>query len=284
MSKHPPGSKSKHDPEDLPTQLWSPVARSLFAEEFSKKQEAEEQGDAAPVEEDGGTLPDEPEAHDTDPGPPPVEVASNTEPTDDDGPDPLPVWPKKKQKQRKKARRHDPDREATPPAVAVAGEIKARSATPLKPPEEDAQTDPESLRDTLDEPPSEQIMEAARQREAKKAEAKVQAEGAEEVPKSKVITPHSPGSARSDPHATMLVEPARVRFRRLARHECRICGRKVTEPRKSRRFRGAASGRGGFQCERCENTFCAAHVVRTSGFWQSLLFGARFSCLLCQEE
>ena len=28
----------------------------------------------------------------------------------------------------------------------------------------------------------------------------------------------------------------------------------------------------------------AGHVVRTSGFWQSLIFSARFTCLLCQEE
>jgi len=268
--------------------MWSPVARSLFADEFSKKKESEvappqDGEDAGSPEEEGDTLREEEDLNDTDPGPPPFEVAAATEPDDDDEGDTLQVFPVKKKRPRKKSKKPDPRPDATPPAVAVAGEIKARTSPPLKPPEEDIQTDPESLRDTLDEPPSEQILQAARRRKPSVPDFKVQAEGAEEVPRSEVISPHSAGSPDTDPHATMLVEPARARFRKMARHECRICGLKVTEPRK-RRFRGPISGKGGFRCDRCENTFCAGHVVRTSGFWHSLIFGARFTCLLCQED
>lgn len=292
MSKRPP---LKQDPEDLPTAMWSPVARSLFAEEFSARESTEKGEEPPSPAEDEDNRQDMDGAGDTEPGPPPLEVASQTELSDDDEGDTLQVWPRLKKRVKEKARRarrgSAPAPDATPPAVAVAGEITDRVGATLKVPrkgprtplpEEEIQTDPESLRDTLDEPPSEEVLAAARRREASKPKGKVEAEVAVVAPRSQAITPHSPGSARSDPHATMLVEPARVRFRHLANHECRICGRKVTEPKK-RRFRGPMSGSHSFQCERCENVFCAAHVVRTSGLWESLLFGARFSCLLCQE-
>ena len=80
--------------------------------------------------------------------------------------------------------------------------------------------------------------------------------------------------------ATMLVEGGMERAR--ASHECRICGRKLNEP-VPRRLRGATSGRNGFHCDHCENTFCAAHVVRVSGLIETIIYGGRFRCLLCQD-
>ena len=82
---------------------------------------------------------------------------------------------------------------------------------------------------------------------------------------------------RYDPSATLVVEAPRMP--KLS-HECRMCGRKVSRP-EPRRLRGSAHSEIGFRCEKCNNVFCAAHVVRVSGLWQSLVSGARFRCQLC---
>ena len=308
MSKRPP---TKSDPEDLPTAMWSPVARSLFADEFTIRAEKESSQPAQePMAEEQDTVSDMPDSGGTDPGQPPLTVApavSLSPPTpvaasapelcDDDEGDTLQVWPKPRKQPKKKPRRprrgsrpRQPETGGTPPYVAVAGEITDKGGATLKAPqgrtptplsEEEVQTDPESLRDTLDEPPSAEILEAARKRELSAAKLKVA--GAAQAPASRVISPHTPPVGAQDSHATMLVDPIRARFKRKASHECRICGRKVTAPRKHR-LRGPINGGKGFQCERCENDFCAGHVVRVSGLWESLIFGGRFSCLLCQDE
>ena len=40
----------------------------------------------------------------------------------------------------------------------------------------------------------------------------------------------------------------------------------------------------GYWCGRCGNIFCGDHVVRISGFFETLTRGARFSCQLCLPE
>jgi hypothetical protein len=65
--------------------------------------------------------------------------------------------------------------------------------------------------------------------------------------------------------------------------ECRLCGRRIAAPR-LQRLRGAPQSERGFRCETCGNDFCAAHVKRVSGLFRSLLWGARFRCLLCMPE
>jgi hypothetical protein len=85
-------------------------------------------------------------------------------------------------------------------------------------------------------------------------------------------------SRQSDPDSTAEVEKPRGISK--LRRECRMCGRKVKDPRPYH-FRGATGGVRGFVCIHCKNVFCAAHVVRVSGFFESLLGEGRFSCTLC---
>lgn len=86
--------------------------------------------------------------------------------------------------------------------------------------------------------------------------------------------------AHYDPSATQVVEAPSLP--KLVR-ECRMCGRKITKP-SAWRLRGPIHGEKGFRCEKCSNIFCAGHVVRVSGLWESLLKGARFRCQLCLPE
>ncbi|MBK8482110.1 MAG: hypothetical protein IPL40_13235 [Proteobacteria bacterium] len=76
--------------------------------------------------------------------------------------------------------------------------------------------------------------------------------------------------------------PARspLSFRVETTCDCRLCGRKVTWPRK-RRFRGPVWSRRGFRCDRCGNVYCAHHVVRVSGWAESVIHHGRFRCQLC---
>jgi hypothetical protein len=62
--------------------------------------------------------------------------------------------------------------------------------------------------------------------------------------------------------------------------ECRMCGKKVESPHQVR-FRGPAESDRGFRCEKCNNVFCAAHVVRVSGLIETLFSNGRFRCQLC---
>lgn len=66
-------------------------------------------------------------------------------------------------------------------------------------------------------------------------------------------------------------------------HDCRMCGKKTMAP-KPRRFRGSKSGAQGFRCDRCGNTFCAAHVVRVSSLLSSLFGHGVFRCQLCNLD
>ncbi len=66
-------------------------------------------------------------------------------------------------------------------------------------------------------------------------------------------------------------------------HECRMCGKKIMAPA-PRRFRGGKSSVRGFRCDRCGNTFCAAHVVRINGFFSSLFGQGVFRCQLCDLD
>lgn len=84
---------------------------------------------------------------------------------------------------------------------------------------------------------------------------------------------------RDDTDRTELVEEPRDEFKPL--RDCRMCGRKVSAPR-AWRIRGPLESMRGFRCEKCQNVYCAAHIVRISGLVESLLRGARFRCHLCQ--
>lgn len=87
--------------------------------------------------------------------------------------------------------------------------------------------------------------------------------------------------AMDDTESTIIVEtPGYVK---PVPHECRICGHKITKPQR-RRLRGPVHSVNGFRCEECYNVFCAVHVERVSGLWESLTRGARFRCLLCMED
>jgi hypothetical protein len=80
-------------------------------------------------------------------------------------------------------------------------------------------------------------------------------------------------------------DPTRVvkKLDRPLTHDCRMCGRKVATP-EPRRFRGSKSGVHGFHCDRCGNTFCAAHVVRVSSLLGSLFGPGVFRCQLCDLD
>lgn len=86
-------------------------------------------------------------------------------------------------------------------------------------------------------------------------------------------------AAQHDPDPTRVVKATMTRLS----CECRMCGRKVGTPR-TRRFRGSLRSEVGFRCDICSNVFCAAHVVRISGLFESLLKEGRFRCQLCQLE
>lgn len=75
-------------------------------------------------------------------------------------------------------------------------------------------------------------------------------------------------------------ERSALAFRVEATCDCRMCGRKVTWPRK-RRFRGPPWSRRGFRCDRCGNVYCAQHVLRISGWAESLIHHGRFRCHIC---
>jgi hypothetical protein len=84
-----------------------------------------------------------------------------------------------------------------------------------------------------------------------------------------------------DPSCTQVVDVPK-KIPRLS-CECRICGRKTTVPARVR-FRGSPHSDRGFRCDKCSNIFCATHVRRVSGLWESLFSRARFHCLLCVPE
>ena len=294
MSKRGPHRGKRHDPEEVATELWSPVARNLFADEFA----AQQQG-ASPEGEDAATVPDVAPAGcdnlgDTDPGPPPENMPPAPEPplSDDDEGDTLQVYPRKKKrakrpKRRKRERSKSQESVGTPPVVAVAGEISDRAGATLARPNpagpgaepEEPSTDPESLRDTIDEPPPAQMIDEARPPQSDPG-ATVKVSGPE-ARASRVVSPATIPAPAVDPGATMLVEGGLERAR--ASHECRICGRKVNEL-EPRRWRGSTSSRASFRCDRCENISCAAHAVRASGVIETLLRGGRFRCVLCQDS
>jgi len=100
-------------------------------------------------------------------------------------------------------------------------------------------------------------------------------------------TPRAPDATEEEPSSPVrrrVAERAPARsplsFRVEATCDCRMCGRKVTWPRK-RRFRGPVWSRRGFRCDRCGNVYCAHHVVRVSSWPESLIHHGRFRCQMC---
>jgi hypothetical protein len=203
------------DLEDNPTELWAPVAQTLFAD-------------------DGDT---------------PVDPVDAGQP----------------------ARRPD--------FAAVSGEL-----TPPEPEEVDTEIMPEGsvideIMDTVEVSP-EAAAAAIAEAEAEAAmllSETVEVSGAEGKA-ARELAAVEQEARRYDPSATMVVD--RPRDLPKLSHECRMCGRKITRPI-PRRLRGSTSSEHGFRCEKCHNVFCAAHVVRVSGLWESLLGKGRFRCQLC---
>ena len=137
-----------------------------------------------------------------------------------------------------------------------------------------------SFGSTQRSPAQEQAFAQAQQEASRLLNKSVEVHG-EEGEAARRLAAKAALEAMEDTESTIIVEtPGYVK---PVPHECRICGHKITKPR-NRRFRGPVHSVNGFRCEECYNVFCAAHVERVSGLWESVFRGARFRCLLCMEE
>ena len=150
-------------------------------------------------------------------------------------------------------------------------------------------SDPEAVIDTLEVPPREAALayaealaedEAAQAEEAARLLSDTVEVTGEEGKAARQLAREERQSRETDPARTMVVD--RPRLPKLS-HECRMCGRKVTRP-VPRRLRGSVQSEHGFRCEKCNNVFCAAHVVRVSGIFESLFRTGRFRCQLCLPQ
>ena len=300
------------DPEDKATELWAPVARDLFKDELlaqvlrnaggpatvtpaSSTREAAPMRTAAPAAMDPGES-------STSPGfEPAVEhsrphvkrMEPEDHPTIEDRPEPeeLPTLPVE-----------DPEEDPTLPesllaSQSISGEVESTSRSEP----EDLDTDRTPVMvdgmdgETLCMSPQERAASfgnkgtSATQDEAfahaeeeanRLLEGSVEVTGAEGEAARRLALEEA---TRDDPEdeATIIVDTPK--YVKPVPHECRICGHKITKPR-VRRFRGPVHSVSGFRCESCHNVFCAAHVERVSGLFESVFRGARFRCLLCMED
>jgi hypothetical protein len=150
-------------------------------------------------------------------------------------------------------------------------------------------SDPEAAIDTLEVSPREAALayadamaeeEAERAREAARLLSDTVEVIGEEGRAARQLARLERESRETDPARTMVVD--RPKLPKLS-HECRMCGRRVTRPT-PRRLRGSPLNEHGFRCEKCNNVFCAAHVVRVSGFFESVFKKGRFRCQLCLPQ
>ena len=306
------------DPEDKATELWAPVARDLFKDELLAKVLRNAGGPAADEHEASmAPAPREPapapaarpapaiDPNDTSTSPgfePAVEhsrprirrIEPEEQATVPDGPEPeeLPTLPAE-----------EPEEDPTLPEALLANQIisgELETSGPRREPEDqDTDRTPVMVEGmdgaTLCMSPQERAASfGAKQRSAAQDEAFAHAEeeanrllenkvevSGEEGEAARRLAYEAAMRARDDAESTVIVETPR--YVKPVPHECRICGHKITKPR-SRRLRGPVHSVNGFRCEECYNVFCAAHVERVSGLWESIFRGARFRCVLCMED
>ena len=241
------------DLEDKPTELWAPVARQLFGPEHG----GGEPPDLSSTPAAGGG--EGPDTHPDLPQPEPEE--HDTELMRPDDADTLEV----------------PAHEAAM-AVAEALEQQEHESTDEDRP---ATASGEYDADTIKMSAQEAAQAVAEAEEEIQQLAETVEVSGEEGAAARQLAEEERERRRFDPSATMVVD--RPRNLPKLSHECRMCGRRVSRP-VPRKLRGSMHGEGGFRCEKCNNVFCAAHVVRVSGLWESLFSGARFRCQLCLPE
>ena len=312
------------DPEDKATELWAPVARDLFKDELLAKVMRNAGGPAATDQEASSIPPArkrkpapaptpapaaprapalDPAESSTSPGfEPAVEhsrpgvrrIEPEERPTVPASAEPeeLPTLPAE-----------EPEEDPTMPEAllasqSISGELETSSSR-AEPEDQDTDRTPVMVEgmdgDTLCMSPQERAASfGAKQSSAAQNEAFARAEeeagrlldssvqvSGEEGEAARRLAAEAALRAGDDTESTVIVETPR--YVKPVPHECRICGHKITKPRQ-RRFRGPVHSVNGFRCEECYNVFCAAHVERVSGLWESVFKGARFRCLLCMED
>jgi len=245
------------DLEDKPTELWAPAARSLFADQQAPRDLPD--FSSAP---DGGNVPDtQPDLPQHEPGPEEHE-AEQVAMRELEGHEPEEHEPED----------HDTvmDTVEMSPQEAAAAIAEAQVAAENMDPHA---VDARGEVDTLEIPAREMLAMVDELSDT------VEVSG-EEGEAARRLAEEEQVRRRFDPSATLVVDTSSMP--KLS-HECRMCGRKVSRP-EPRRLRGPLQSDKGFRCEKCNNVFCAAHVVRVSGLLESLFGTGRFRCQLCLPE
>lgn len=124
---------------------------------------------------------------------------------------------------------------------------------------------------TVEMPPGEMAKKVAANQDRKKVEVSGEVG---------VATQELAWQIQADAEATLDVPRPKVP---APKPHCRMCGRVVGIP-SPRRIRGPIDSGQGFRCERCQNIFCAGHIVRVTPIVRSLIGPARFCCQLCLPE
>ena len=244
------------DLEDKPTELWAPAARSLFGDQ-PRSAALGLSDDALPPPPPADATPP-PEEHDT-------EIMGLA--------DTVEMGPEEASRAVSDALREQADTDE------ISGQVVARAMAEASAGEETATSGEYDAPDTVEMPAHAAAMAIAEAEDALLSET-VQVTG-EEGQAAVRLAREEREARRYDPNATIVVD--RPKNLPKLSHECRMCGRRVSRPQ-PRRLRGPAHGEHGFRCELCKNVFCAAHVVRVSGLWESLVSGGRFRCQLCLPQ
>lgn len=244
------------DLEDKPTELWAPAARSLFGDQQRPAAPGPPVDVLPPPTPPDATPP--PEEHDTEIM---VSLADTVE-----------MGPEEASRAISDALRDQVDTDE------ISGQVVARAMAGVST-EESTTSGEYDAPDTVEMPAHEAAMAVAEAEDALLSDT-VEVTG-EEGEAAVRLAREEREARRHDPNATIVVD--RPRNLPKLSHECRMCGRRVSRPA-PRRLRGPAHGEHGFRCEQCKNVFCAAHVVRVSGLWESLVSGGRFRCQLCLPQ
>lgn len=243
------------DLEDKPTELWAPAARSLFGDQPPPSRPP---ADASPPPTPADATPP-PEEHDT-------EIMASLADT-------VEMGPEEASRAISDALREQVDTDE------ISGQVVARAVAGAGATDEGTTSGEYDAPDTVEMPAHAAAMAIAEAEDALLSDT-VQVTG-EEGEAAVRLAQEEREARRYDPNATIVVD--RPRNLPKLSHECRMCGRRVSRP-EPRRLRGPAHGEHGFRCEQCKNVFCAAHVVRVSGLWESLVSGGRFRCQLCLPQ
>ncbi len=307
------------DPEDKATEVWAPVARNLFKDELLAKVMRNAGGPAASEADPSKAPPPRRPSKKAKATPAPVVV--QPPPADPHESSTSPGFEPAVEHSRPRIKRIEPEDRPTVPVEpepeelptlpeeeplddptlpeslianqCISGELEARAST--EPEEQDTEQTPvmvdglegQTIAMTPEEraasfgaTAAEDAFQEAQAEASRLLNVSVEIAG-EEGEAARRLAAEARLKALEDTESTIIVEtPGYVK---PVPHECRICGSKVTKPRR-RRLRGPVHSVNGFRCEECYNVFCAVHVERVSGLWESLTKGARFRCLLCMDE